>query len=56
MIVATITTKPIFARLRPQQENAADYLKELKHRLFLDSPGAASPLVAGGYEIFDVEP
>jgi serine/threonine protein kinase len=55
MIVAILTSKPIFPHSRPQQENAADYLKELRHRLMLDSPGEASPIVAGGYEIYDVE-
>lgn len=55
MIVTMITSKPIFDRVRPPQENAADYLKDLSRRLLLDSSGA-SPLVAGGYETFDVEP
>lgn len=56
MILAIMTSKPLFQRVRPQQEQAEDYLKELTRRLMLDGQGDPSPLVAAGYEIFDVEP
>ncbi len=55
MIVATIASRPLFERVRPPQEKASDYLKELKHRLMVDHAGASSPLVAAGYQTFDVE-
>jgi hypothetical protein len=56
MILAIMTSKPLFQHARPQQEQAAEYMKELKRRLALDGQGEPSPLVAAGYEIFDVEP